>query len=76
MDSKKMKKTATKIAKQAVKKGGEAIVAIEKAARPRIKAMKKAAAPKVKQMKEAARGAAKTALTASAKKLKKAAKSI
>ena len=76
MDTKKVKKTATKIAKEAVKRGGEAMVKLEKAARPKIKAMKKAAAPKVKQMKKAARQATKDALKASAKKLKKAAKSI
>lgn len=76
MDTKKMKKTAQKIAKEAVKRGGEAIDAIEKAAKPRIKAFKKAAEPKVKELKKAARKTAKTALLASAKSLKKTAKSL
>ena len=76
MDTRKMKKTAQKVAKEAAKRTGEAIDAIEKAARPRIKAIKKAAAPKIKQLKKKARRVARETLLASAKSLKKTAKSL
>jgi hypothetical protein len=76
LKTKDIQKTAQKVTKLAIKKAKSAADDVVERAGDVRDAVAKAAAPRIKIAKKAARSAAKDALNATAKKLKKAARAL